>query len=281
MNSEPEPYDQIISLGYRCSSSGILKSLGLKTESYPFDWLVSRLPIIEHCIKTDFKHFLNVDNYKCKDGVTNNYTSIDSSDTSSQQWICDESICFNEYYESNKDNEINNLEYYLPKPISPERDAYGYKLMMNHRNIKTSNSDKEYFVRCVERWNKPHKKRLSFYIHPMIFYEEFVSIKPGLIDELRRVHKSLSRTHPHDGIYIIPVKTPFEYPTEHCAKYVLEEQPDDENSLGCRMCILWTNNDFIDAGEIFMGNCHVETYVINDYLIQTVNNKNLLQNSSS
>ncbi len=272
------PYDRIISLGYRCSSAGILKSLGFKSESYPFDWLVSRLPIIEHCVQTNFKYFLNVDNYKCTKGVTNNYTSID---TSSRQWICNESICFNEYYESNKHNEVEHLEYYLPKPISPERDAYGFKLMMNHRNIKTSDADKEYFARCVERWNKPCKKRLSFYIHPATFYEEFLSIKTGLINELRRFHKSLSTTYHCDGIYIIPVKTPFDYPTNYCAKYVLEEQPDDECAIGCRICILWANRDFIDAGEIFMGNCHVETYVVNDYLQQTIYNKNLLKNSSA
>jgi hypothetical protein len=39
----------------------------------------------------------------------------------------------------------------LPKPVSPERDAYGCKLMMNHRNIKTSNADQEYFVTDIPK----------------------------------------------------------------------------------------------------------------------------------
>ena len=82
MNNSNTQYDQICSLGYRCSSAGILKSLGLKTESYPFDWLVSRLPIIEHCLQTGFKHFLEVDNYECVKSVTNNYMSIDISEPS-------------------------------------------------------------------------------------------------------------------------------------------------------------------------------------------------------
>ena len=303
-----EPYDQTISLGYRCSSAGILKSLGLKTESYPFDWLVSRLPVIEDCIQTDFREFLSPDNYKCTTGVTNNYTSTDPA---SQQWICNESFCFNEYYERPQ-SQIENMKYYLPQPISTERDAYGYKLMMNHRNIKTNKSDQEYFARCVERWKsisitplcvesaqsnvafslkncpdmgdlneKRCKKRLALYIHPAVFYEEFLSIKLELIGELKRAYQSISITHPHDGIYIIPVKTPFEYPTNHCCKYVLEEQPDDPMFPRCRICILWTNLNFIDAGEIFMGNSYVETYVIKDYLYQTVNNRNLLDNSAS
>ena len=92
MNNTEEEYDRIVSLGYRCSSAGILKSLGLKSESYPFDWLVSRLPIIEDCIQTEFKYFVNADNYKCKEGVTNNYMSIDATDSSSRQWICNESF---------------------------------------------------------------------------------------------------------------------------------------------------------------------------------------------
>ena len=78
------------------------------------------------------------------------------------------------------------------------------------------------------------------------------------------------------GIYIIPVKTPFDYPTNHCAKYVLEEQPDDKSTPGCRICILWANRDFIDAGEIFMGNCHAEIYVIKDYLQKTIQINGLL-----
>lgn len=268
------PYDKIISLGYRCSSAGILKSLGFKTESYPFDWLVSRLPIIEHCIESQFKEFLNPDNYTSTTGVTNNYTSMDPA---SQQWICNESFCVNEYYETNHNLPTDSIKYYLPQPIRPERDAYGHRLLMNHRNIKTSQQDQEYFARCVERWKTlSSKKTLALYIHPATFYEEFLSIKSELIDELRRSHKSISTTHPHDGIYIIPVKTPYIDPTNHCCKYVLEEKPDDPATPRCRICILWANRDFIDAGEIFMGNAHTETYVIKDYVYQTVNNKGLL-----
>ena len=281
---------QIFSLGYRCSSAGILKYLGVKSESYPFDWLVSRLPIVEHCIQTDFKEFLNPDNYKCIAGVTNHYSSLDPA---SQQWICNESVCFNQFYESGHSLDLGHslghslglghidTKYYLPRPVSPSRDAYGYKLMMNHRNIQNNPDDREYFARCVNRWKsmcESDHKKLSLYIHPAIFYEEFITIRPHLIEELRRAYKTI-QTQMHtiyEGIFIVPVKTPFEQPTNHCAKYVLEEQPDDPLTPGCRICILWTNRDFIDAGEIFMGNCHVETYVVNDYLQKTIQNGGLV-----
>lgn len=283
-------YDCIFSLGYRCSSAGLIKSLGLKLESYPFDWMVSRLPIIEDCIKTEFKYLLDPNHYEYVESTTGNYTSLDPS---SRQWICNESVCFNKYYESFDLSRIttdSQIELYLPRPITPTRDAYGYKCMMNHRNIKRNTNDLEYFSRCVDRWKNMiayTSRTLSIYIHPAVFYEEFVSIREDLLKEVRRFHMSFcdivstklqgglaeegdTTTHRRDGIYIIPVKTPYDNPTNHCAKYVLEEQPDSETSPGCRICILWTNRDFVDAGEIFMGNCHVETYVVKDYLIQTI-----------
>jgi hypothetical protein len=179
-------YDYFVSLGYRCSSAGILKSLGIKQESYPFDWMVSRLPVIEHCIQNEFAEFLNTTNYKCVQGMTNHYSSLD---TSSRQWICNESICFNEYYETST-SQLSNIDLYLPKPINPEYDAYGYKLMMNHRNIKRTKEDEEYFARCVERWNRirisPTANILHLYIHPAIFYDEFFSIEKLLLEHFEK-----------------------------------------------------------------------------------------------
>jgi hypothetical protein len=63
-NNNCLPKKTLFSLGFRCSSASLIKSLGLKNESYPFDWLVSRLSVIQHCIESDFVEFLNLDNYK-------------------------------------------------------------------------------------------------------------------------------------------------------------------------------------------------------------------------
>jgi hypothetical protein len=40
---------KVISFGHRCSSASFIQNLNLKTESYPFDWLVSKLDIIKDC----------------------------------------------------------------------------------------------------------------------------------------------------------------------------------------------------------------------------------------
>lgn len=280
-------YTHFVSLGYRCSSAGILKSLGLKQASYPFDWLVSRPPIIEHCIATGFAEFLNPRNYFNKKSTTNNYTTLDPS---SSQWVCDEMICVNDYYETAFDTV--NLDFYLARPLTAAKDAYAHRLVMNHHDI-TKQTDSEYYGRCVERWNQLFRSSvapisyttrnpnqiLTLYIHPAIFLECYEQAKYHIREDIRRFHRSLSASvvnavagSKHDGIYIIPVKTPYEYPTHHCAKYVLEEQEDDPDTPHCRICILWANRDFIDAGEIFMGKSYVETYVVKDYVSQVAQN---------
>ena len=48
---------KVISFGYRCSSATFIQKLNLKTESYPFDWIVSKLDVIKDCIETNFVHF--------------------------------------------------------------------------------------------------------------------------------------------------------------------------------------------------------------------------------
>ena len=258
-------YEYIFSLGYRCISAGILKSIGLKSESYPFDWLVSRLPIIEHCATNDFVEFLKKENYT---GLNRAIYGYPTSDPESRQWFCDERICVNNLYE----NETNDrIHLYLAPYLTNEHDSYSYKMTTNHHDI-TSEKDHEYYKRCVSRWKQMWQspgKKLSLYIHPTLFLEHFNQIRQDLQEDVRRFHRSIRNIYncgAHEGIYIIPVKTPYDYPTNHCAKYVLEEQPDDASTPNCRICILWANSRFIDAGEIFMGECSEETYVVQDYI---------------
>lgn len=48
-----------ISLGENCSSAWYLKQLGLKKESYPFDWVFSSPEIIVDCISNRFDRYLD------------------------------------------------------------------------------------------------------------------------------------------------------------------------------------------------------------------------------
>jgi len=50
---------EYVSLGQNCNSSWYLKQLGLKTESYPFDWVFSSSEIVCDCIQDGFEKYLD------------------------------------------------------------------------------------------------------------------------------------------------------------------------------------------------------------------------------
>jgi hypothetical protein len=52
-----------ISVGPQCRSAAILRRLGLRSASYPFDWLFSSLGMVEHCLDDDFRTFLDPDEH--------------------------------------------------------------------------------------------------------------------------------------------------------------------------------------------------------------------------
>lgn len=52
------------SVGSFCQSAEILRSLGLREFSGPFDWMYINIDIIKHCLEDDFKSFLDKSNYQ-------------------------------------------------------------------------------------------------------------------------------------------------------------------------------------------------------------------------
>ncbi len=51
----------VVSLGQNCSTAWYLKQVGLKTQSFPFDWVATSPAIITHCISDSFSTFLQRD----------------------------------------------------------------------------------------------------------------------------------------------------------------------------------------------------------------------------
>ena len=49
-----------MSLGNTCHVAYLLKRLRWKPASYPFDWIRSNPEMVRHCIRDDFKQFLDV-----------------------------------------------------------------------------------------------------------------------------------------------------------------------------------------------------------------------------
>jgi Putative papain-like cysteine peptidase (DUF1796) len=245
------------SIGYRCSSAGILKLLNMKCESYPFDWLISRLPIIQHCIETNFEHFLNKDNYKYMDTQTIFYSDTEN------KLICPEKIYYNTYYQE----QFNEEQIFIPSPLKTPIDTYAYYLALNHRNILLE-EDYEYFKRCVDRFytliqSLENKKYL--YIAPIISVDEYLLNKDKMIHSFQSFHTFLSSLNKQVelfGYYFMVVRTKYEHPiTEHIPN-IIETICNDK----CSIFVLYTNKDFLDAGEIYY-EFNLET----NYLISFVN----------
>jgi hypothetical protein len=157
---------KIFSFGFRCSSAAIIKRMGLKLESYPFDWLVSHRSVIRHCMETDFEEFLNIENYQRK--YTNTYEMADSR----HGFVCDEHLMVNVFYQ--------------PLDMLDVENTYKCRLAMNHHNI-TETKDKEYYTRCVERFRElvaSDYEKVYLHICPVITLQMYEEKKAEIVEEI-------------------------------------------------------------------------------------------------
>jgi len=239
---------KVFSVGYRCSSAGILKHMGLKHESFPFDWMISRLPIIQDCIQTKFIHFLNQQHYDKVITQTIHY----SQKQSSNEFICEEHILYNRYYQ----DKFNKDELFIPWSLRIPIDTYAYFLALNHQNIFYE-EDYEYFKRSIERFDRmisSSEQKLYLYIHPILTSDEYNTMKTDLLREFisfQLYMSSLNKMTKMYGLFIIIVKSSSGVDFDRTCNI---ENIDTSKELGYSIHILHTHTDFIDAGKIFMQN---------------------------
>jgi hypothetical protein len=256
MNTPPLPEYKIFSVGYRCSTAGILKKLSLKTESYPFDWLISRTNVIRHCIENKFDEFMNTNNYEKRNTKTYN-----NKDTDNEGFICEENIIFNRFYQDEKKmDEIN---------------TYQYNLAMNHHNI-LEEKDNQYYRRCIERFQSLlclNEPKMFIHITPLIVKDIEYNIQYYLDECIDFYHfmKKQNDSHHHAdkkeqniiiGLFYIIVKDLLE---THPKMNVIYENYEQYSK--CKIYVLYTNIDFIDAGETFMGNYNEEEEMIKNTIL--------------
>ena len=221
---------KVISFGYRCSSASFIKGLDLKTESYPFDWIVSKLDVVQHCIETKFDHFLNVNNYVGKN--TETYNIIDNA----KYHICHENIQVNVFYETDTSN--NNTS------------TYNYKLALTHHNLNNT-ADYEYYERCIVRLYELFEmniRKYYIYFHPVIGINDFLNNKDNLLTEFDSFNQFIkTKTTNIFGIYFILIKH-----NENMNSIKIKETED------YIVFILYCNTDFLDGGGTFSGNFYAE-----------------------
>ena len=233
------------SFGFRCSTASLLKKLELKHESYPFDWLISNLSVIQHAIQDNFVNFLDQSNYHRK--YTNTYEMADSKNN----FICDEHLMVNKYYQ--------------PPELEDVENTYKCYLAMNHHNILDT-KDYEYYTRCVLRiTNLLLSSSVKCYIHIT-----HLITKNKYIEDIDLIHTECICFHTFMetvttniyGLFFIMVR-------EDDIQHPHIEITYNRNNQ--TIYVLYANKHFIDAGECFMGHCYEEVDIMKKTIMQKYN----------
>jgi hypothetical protein len=240
--TSPNSPTYFLSLGHRCTSSGILKNLKLKTESYPFDWIVSNLSTIRHCISSDFVEFLKPENYQKKDSLT--FNGLDGRIIT----VCPETPEINLFYSDKQHSHIG-----VVKKEGENTYTYWLPLALTHHSM-LDEENHSYFERCVSRfWQRMEsgywEKKRYLYIHPYIGVYEYDFHKHALRKEWEDFSHFMARKMGDvRGLFIVPV---FIDKGRECRDIIWEELFRTKWAVGWKVEI--SNWGFIDAGETFSG----------------------------
>jgi hypothetical protein len=256
ITTPPLPEYKIISLGYRCTVAGILKKMGLKHESYPFDWIISRLSVIKHCIEDDFNEFLRLENYQ--DRFTKTFSHINTT----SGWSIDEHLKANLFYQ--------------PKMNVDPLNSYHYHLAMNHHNIMVP-KDFDYYTRCVERFRneiKSNTSKMFVHISQLFTIDHYQANCENILQECRDfqdfLQKKILQNSPLSGdvtirsLYFIMILDNL----ETAPNLTIIDESIENTTFKHKIYLLKTNHEFMDAGETFMGNYNQEQELIENSILR-------------
>jgi hypothetical protein len=225
----------LFSVGHRCSSASLIKELHIRFETHPFDWVVSKLNTIVHCIETDFSEFLNPANYEKMN--TETFNLCDGVKTH----ICYENPVINTFYEKDAGENKNG--------------TYGFNLAMTHHDIRTE-KDAAYFERCVSRFKnilQSDNKKFYLYIHPIMGVSQYNDENVGLQTQFTAFSEYMNeKTKNARGLYFFIVKN-----EERKGEIDLLFQNDS-----CVIHLLYANNALVDEGATFGNDYYTEQYVL-------------------
>jgi hypothetical protein len=210
-----------------------------KFETYPFDWIVSKLDVLVHCIETDFVEYLRVENYL--DKQTETFNLCDDVKTH----VCNENIVYNKYYEND----------YISDTPENKIGTYGMKLAMSHHDIRKE-PDYQYFQRCIERFKKilalPQQK-FYLYVHPIMGMTEYeLNVGYGGVLTYFNAFSDYLKTRTNNavGIFFVVVKN-------EERKGQVDVLFETEDII---VQTIFTNKDLIDGGGVYSGDFYTEQY---------------------
>lgn len=231
----------IISIGHRCSCAGLLKDIGYKEESYPFDWLVSKLDVVQQCIENNFVEFMKKENYKII--TCNTINNIDGNINHLKQ----EGVFVNSFYQPEK---------------TAASSTFHLRLGINHFDM-LSEIGQGYYERCIQRFktkmNGPDKKIL-LYFHPIIgpnsFKDDYDSIRDLIVNFFDFIQGTYVNSY---GLFFVLVKG---QKTELTTLYKLSD---------ITIYKLETNDALVDTGYIWHGTCEDEIKLVSNIIKQRYN----------
>jgi hypothetical protein len=219
---------KFISLGHRCSTASILKKLNLKSESYPFDWTVSKLDVIQDCIQTNFEYFMNIRHYL---RINNNHI-------------------VNTFYERSA-IQIGNIK---------GTSFFKLKLGMNHFYV-LDEEGYSYYERCITRLNNVllgDARKIIVYIHFLISLEEYNLCCNTFRNEIYNFTDFIkSKTSNIFGIYFILVQD---------SKRDSPEIESIVNNDDLIVYVIHVNKNFEDGGCTFSSDCNREQTLIENII---------------
>lgn len=227
----------VFSVGHRCTSSSLIKEMKQKFESYPFDWVVSKLDSIAHCIETDFVEFLKVENYEATESETFNLCDT------VKKTIMRENVVYNKHYE---DHAI------FPNEIG----TYGMQICMTHHDIRNE-EDLKYFERCVGRFRNMMSsdvRKYYLYVHPIMGFHDYAATFESLKSYFTFFTDFLKgKTTNSFGIYFLMVQ-------DDERKGTVEKLLEDEDHV---IYVMFANTKLVDGGGVFCGeDWYTEQYKI-------------------
>jgi hypothetical protein len=110
-----KPFNHVISLGTVCYASWMIKQLGLKRRSYPFDWIFSSPAMVLDILQDDFRCFLDPVHYRANPVESRPHPS---------------------------EHIAEHLHY---------RATFGVEHVFSHRDVTTPDN-RAYYERCVDRF---------------------------------------------------------------------------------------------------------------------------------
>ena len=224
----------VISIGYRCSTSALIKNAGLKHESYPFDWLISKLAVVKDCIDNRFAEFMKESNYLDIVSPTRNIYDDEVIDRGNQFMVI-------------------NTFYQAPYGAT---DTHSYQLAMPHYNV---HRDRDYYERCISRFYavlESSQPKLLVYIHPLLGSKIYTQTEEDIVNEFIDFANFIHSRYTNATCLFFTLVRGLE-PKYTCIY----------NANSTIIYKIETNPEVSDYGLILYGNYHMEQSIL-EYLIK-------------